>query len=165
MGQKFNFLAMALQKNLSVRKLFTIFLALIWACPKNFSFLARSDFLGYLSNYVPQGLKTYFYGIRLKNRLFDPLNEFSGKVMFHKIVPHKISRRNDPSWSKFGFKKKSYDHFLVILCEFPGFLTKNRLFDPLQGVLNIECALNWIYLVKLTHGKVFKSHLESKFDP
>ena len=79
MGQKFNFLAMALQKNLSVRKFFAIFLALTWAYPKNFSFLARSDFLGYLSNYVPQWLKTYFYGIRLKNRNVDPLNEFSGE--------------------------------------------------------------------------------------
>jgi len=149
---------------------------------------------------------------------------FPGKVVFHKIVSHKISRRNDPSWSKFGcqgkklwplfghfmrilwifdqkskfrppkwifrgkwcstkffpikfhgemtprgqnlaVKEKSYDHFLIILCEFSGFLTKNRLFDPLQGVLNIERALNWIYLVKLTHGKVFKSHFESKYDP
>ncbi len=28
----------------------------------------------------------------------------------------------------------------------------------------LERAPSWIYLVRLTHGKVFKSHFESKFD-
>ena len=100
-----------------------------------------------------------------KSKCWPPKWIFRGKWCSTKLFPIRFHGEMIPRGRNLAVKKKSYDHFLVILCEFSGFLTKNRLFDPLQGVLNIECALNWIYLVKLTHGKVFKSHLESKFDP
>ena len=100
-----------------------------------------------------------------KSKCWPPKWIFRGKWCSTKLFPIQFHGEMTPRGRNLAVKKKSYDHFLVILCEFSGFLTKNRLFDPLQGVLNIECVLNWIYLVKLTHGKVFKSHLESKFDP
>ena len=57
LGQNFNFVVVAPQKNLSVRKFLAIFLALAWTYTNYFLFLARSDFLGYFSQYEPLRLK------------------------------------------------------------------------------------------------------------
>ena len=59
---------------------------------------------------------------------------FPGKVMYYKVVPHKISQRNDTSLKKFECVEKKlqsiYANFSAFSIKIMGFLSKKPIFDP-----------------------------------